>query len=150
MANEVTDVKIRIQLTNNTEDQVYETREFDGVELNPGGTTPTTDRRILQIVDMSGISIGPDDHLVVFANPISTVTFHTNSEIEIPVTILNTTNKVAKPSVLKRADIFSANVTMTVATWNRIGAFTVARQTRLALGKKIAENSRIRAVVRNA
>lgn len=149
MANEVTDVKVRVQLTNNTEDQIYETREFSGIRLNPGGTTPTTDPRLLPIMDMSGISVGPDDHIVLSGYPTASTNFDINSTLEIPITTLNTTNGVAKPGFLERADVYTADAAMTVNVWNRIGAFTVARQTRVALGHKIAENSRIRAVVRN-
>ena len=150
MANEVTDVKLRIQLMNNDEDAVYFTHEVSGVEANPGGTTPTTDRRILPIMEMSGVDIGPDDKLVLSAYPIATTNFDTNSVMEIPVTILNTTTKVSKPSVLQTPDIFAADQAMTVSVWNRIGAYTVPRQSRLVLGRKIAENSRLRFVVRDA
>jgi hypothetical protein len=150
MANEVTDVKIRVQLVNNAEDQVYHTYEVSGIEANPGGTTPTTDRRILPIMEMSGVDIGPDDKVLVSAYPTASTNFDTNSDLEIPITVLNTTTKVAKPSVLQRADIYTADQAMTTGQWNRIGAYTVPRQQRLVLGKKIAENSRIRAVVRTA
>ena len=150
MANEVTDVKLRIQLMNNDEDAVYFTHEVSGVEANPGATTPTTDRRILPIMEMSGVDIGPDDKVVLSAYPTASTNFDTNSVMEIPVTILNTTTKVSKPSVLQTADIFAADQGMTVSVWNRIGAYTVPRQSRLVLGRKIAENSRVRFVVRNA
>lgn len=150
MANEVTDVKLRIQLMNNDEDAVYFTHEISGIEANPGGTTPTTDRRILPIMEMSGVDIGPDDKVVLSAYPTASTNFDTNSVMEIPITVLNTTTKVSKGSVLQRADIFAADQGMTVSVWNRIGAYTVPRQSRVVLGRKIAENSRARFVVRSA
>ncbi len=150
MANEVTDVNIRIALMNNEEDAVYYSQEFTGIRLNPGGTTETTDPRLLPFVNLSPVDIGPDDKVVIYAKPSATTNFDTNSTLEIPVTILNTTTKVAKTTELQRADIFAADVTMTVAVWNRIGAYTLGRQKRLVLGKKIAEDSKIRAVVRSA
>ncbi len=150
MANEVTDVDLRIALMNNEEDAVYYSQEFTGIRLNPGGTTPTTDPRLLPFVNLSPVDIGPDDKVVVYAKPSSTTTFKTTTNLEIPVTILNTTTKVPKATELQRADIFTADVTMTTGQWNRIGAYTLGRQKRLVLGKKIAEDSKIRAVVRNA
>lgn len=150
MANEVTDVKVRIQLMNNDEDAVYFTHEISGIEANPGGTTPTTDRRILPVMEMSGVDIGPDDKVVLSAYPTATTNFDTNSVLEIPITVLNTTTDVSKGAVLERADIYAADQAMTVSVWNRIGAYTVPRQSRVVLGRKIAENSRARFVVRSA
>lgn len=150
MANEVTETDIRLELTNNEEDTVYHSVTFSGIRLNPGGTTPTTDPRLLPLLQMSGVDIGPDDKIVLKAKPTSTVNFDTNSNLEIPVTILNTTTKVPKADVLQRADFFTADVAMTTGVWNRIGAYTLGRQKRLVLGQKVAEDSKIRAVVRSA
>lgn len=150
MANEVTDVDIRLELTNNEEDAVYESMEFVGIKINPGGTTPTTDPRLLPVVPFSRVDIGPDDKVVLKAKPSSTINFDTNSNIEVPVTIMNTTTKTSKPSYLQRADFYSADVAMTTGVWNRVGAYTLGRQKRLVLGQKVAEDSKIRAVVRSA
>lgn len=153
MANEVVDVKLRIQLMNNDEDAVYFTHEVSGIESNPAGVgAEELDRRKLPVMEMSGVDIGPDDKVVLSAKPAAggTTNFDTNSGMEIPITVLNTTTKVSKGSILQREDIFAADQAMTVSVWNRIGAYTVPRQSRLVLGRKIAENSRLRFIVRSA
>lgn len=137
----------RIQLTNNSEDTIYETREYSAVRTGAGDSTTTIgiDPRLLIIMDMSGVSIGADDHVVLSYKPVSTTAFiAAGAVVEVPVTVLNTTNGVAKPSFLMATDMaLAATPVLVVNTWNRLGFYNVPRQTRLALAHKIAENSRI-------
>jgi len=150
MANEVTDVEIRLAYSDAGESIVNEVLTAPGTRTNPGGTTPTTDPRQLPIVPKTGDFVAEDDKIILYAKPVSTTNFDTNSELEIPASIQNIKTGVIRPVVLARSDFFSSDQTMTVAVWNRIGAYTIGAQERVKIGQDIAENSRIRAVIRSA
>ncbi|MDY6966788.1 MAG: hypothetical protein SVM80_12630, partial [Halobacteriota archaeon] len=94
--------------------------------------------------------VAEDDKILLYARPTSTTNFDTNSEMEIPVTIRNIKTNTVRATTLQRADFFSSDQAMTVNVWNRIGEYSVGAQEQVKVGQQIAENSRLRAVVRSA
>ena len=150
MANEVTDVEIRLVYGDASETELHAVETLSGIRLNPGGTTPTTDPRLLPILAKTKGALEEDDKLIIYGRPTTTTNFDTNGELEIPVTIQNIKTKVVSAKVLERADFFTSDVAMTVNIWNKIGSYTITAQERLKIGQAIAENSRIRVVARSA
>ena len=150
MANEVTDVKIRILYADAGETRVDQVFVCDGIRANPGGTTPTTDPREMTIVPKTEGFMGQDDKIILSAKPTSTTNFDTNSEMEIPVMVQNVKTGVVRADFLNRSDFFSSDQGMTVNVWNQIGEYTVGAQENVKLGQDIPENSKLRVVVRSA
>ena len=150
MANEVTDVKIRILYADAGETRADQVFVADGIRSNPGGTTPTTDPREMIIVPKTEGFMGQDDKIILSAKPSATTNFDTNSEMEIPVMIQNVKTGVVRADFLNRSDFFSSDQGMTVNVWNQIGEYTVGAQENVKLGQDIPENSKLRVVVRSA
>lgn len=150
MANEVSDVDIRLIYGDAGETRMDTVFEANGVRLNPGVTTPTTDPRLLPIVPKTKGFLGEDDKLFLYAKSTTTTHFDENGELEIPVTIRNVKTGVVNEKMLQRADFFATGVAMVVNIWTKIGYYTVGAQEQLKIGHAIAENSRIRVVTRNA
>lgn len=150
MANEVSDIDIRLIYGDAGETRMDKVYGASGVRLNPGITTPTTDPRLLPIVPKTKGSLGEDDKLFLYAKSTSSVHFDENSELEVPVSIRNVKTKVVSEENLHRADFFATGVDMVVNNWTKIGYYTVGAQEELKIGHTIAENSRMRVVARNA
>lgn len=150
MANEVQDIDIRLIYGDAGETRMDSVFEANGVRLNPGGTTPTTDPRLLPIVPKTKGSLAEDDKLFLYAKSVSSVNFDTNSDVEVPVAVRNVKTKVVSEKVLRTADFYASDVTMVAGVWTKIGYYTIGAQEELKIGHAIAENSRIRMVIRNA
>lgn len=72
MANEVSDVDIRLIYGDAGETRMDTVFEANGVRLNPGVTTPTTDPRLLPIVPKTKGFLGEDDKLFLYAKSTAT------------------------------------------------------------------------------
>ncbi len=152
MANEENNYRLRLVYADASETRMDVVFEADGHRLNPGGTSPTTDPRLLPIVPKTAGALAEDDKLILYVYDygLGTQNFDTNSELEIPVSIRNVKTGVVSEKMLVRSDFFSSDVTTTSNTWVRVGAYTVSAQEQLKIGHQIAENSRIKVVLRVA
>ena len=152
MANEENNYRLRLVYADASETRMDVVAEYDGHRLNPGGTTPTTDPRLLPILPKTAGHLSEDDKLMMYVYDygLGTQNFDTNSELEIPVSIRNIKTGVISEKILVRKDFFTSDVTTTSDAWVKVGSYTVSAQEQLKIGHAVAENSRIRVVARVA